>query len=219
MNNSTIISSPPGSRLVVTYVDWTSGPERGGDSIRDQILLTSCVQSHPGTVRRYQIRASFMMMRLLCACSIVVAISALGCTTNTSGVKILNYGNMKFYVSTECRSVSIHSVPWPQDVAVILSDGIRIDGELITSQELDKLLGPPVEDFHDERIGRFVKYQKAEARVAFKKDAFFSFDADSGASVMNLKNEKSVTLPTTEAKIREVFGEPTAISNLTRPSP
>lgn len=150
-------------------------------------------------------------------CVLTTAILTIGCHPN--GLKITRFGNLAFEGSKTCKSASVTSLPWPVGLVIKCSDGTRIDEHLMHYDVVEQSFGGPVSVISDGKSRRFETFGKAEVSIVFENKRFDSMSVYGGSTLVNKNNGKEVKLPATEARVREVFGNPTEVKYLTKPSP
>jgi hypothetical protein len=154
-------------------------------------------------------------MRFWVAPMLIIVMPALiACAPN--GRKLTEFGNLRFYGSGTCKIARVQDLPWPDGLIIRFRDGTQLDASMVSSERI----GQDFEiksDFTDHHGRRYVTFSRAGCQIFFENEKFTGAEFYGGVTLV--KNGKELKLPASESKIREVFGRPTKVSYLTKPSP
>jgi hypothetical protein len=144
----------------------------------------------------------------------LVVFAALAIASCTKGnARITSYGNVHFDGYGTCDRMSISPGPPPKNIAITLSDGRKLPLPSMTRDEVVAMFGEPkLVGQIDKGKTKYEKFGDGGCDVTFENGEFDGLWVRERSTITNLDNNKSITLPATEAEIRKVFGKPTEIS-------
>lgn len=135
------------------------------------------------------------------------------------GIKATEYGALIFHGSGTIKSAVVYKLPWPKDLVIKCSEDIQLNESSVSFDKVSEAFGEPADDFKGTQQNRYITFRKPGCSITFEDGTFTGVGIYSSATLVNKKNGMELKLPASESQIHEVFGKPTKISYLTKPSP
>jgi hypothetical protein len=125
------------------------------------------------------------------------------------GHKVSKYDNVGFWGTEKIAAMTVHGPP-PDNVEIILENGTAIRLKEITRESMLLAFSSPPEII-ESRSGHFEMFSSGRCAISLKDGKFESLDVSDGVTIRNIASDQKLTLPSTEKRMKEVFGKPTAI--------